>query len=139
MAATSILSSVNTTLENTSFSAGAFPGAQQRDQGREPGPDQIHRQQLRWPGAASRGKADHTLCHLHCSLSEALATNAVVSDRLSQSRGCAKLIRLDVLGFLQDAAKRQFADELIAYADAFTKALYSPLMAHADVSDEVGK
>ena len=71
-------------------------------------------------------------------MSEALATNAVVSDRLSQSRGCAKLIRL-VLGFLQDAAKRQFADELIAYADAFTKALYSPLMAHADVSDEVGK
>ena len=43
------------------------------------------------------------------------------------------------MGFLQDAAKKQFADELIAYADAFTKALYSPLMAHADVSDEVGK
>ncbi|RLN15618.1 hypothetical protein C2845_PM02G29650 [Panicum miliaceum] len=37
----------------------------------------------------------------------------------------------------EDAAKRHFADELISYADAFTKALYSPLMAHADVSDEV--
>ncbi|KAG2541612.1 hypothetical protein PVAP13_9NG691500 [Panicum virgatum] len=37
----------------------------------------------------------------------------------------------------EDAAKKQFADELIAYADAFTKALYSPLMAHADMSDEV--
>lgn len=45
----------------------------------------------------------------------------------------------DVLGFLQDAAKRQFADELIADANAFTKALYSPLMSHATVSDEVGK
>lgn len=37
----------------------------------------------------------------------------------------------------EDAAKRQLADELIAYADAFTKALYAPLMSHADVSDEV--
>ncbi|KAJ1283834.1 hypothetical protein BS78_03G157300 [Paspalum vaginatum] len=37
----------------------------------------------------------------------------------------------------EDAAKRQFADELIAYADEFTKALYSPLISHADVSDEV--
>ncbi|EER92440.1 protein IN2-1 [Sorghum bicolor] len=37
----------------------------------------------------------------------------------------------------EDAAKRQFADELIAHANAFTKALYSPLMAHAAVSDEV--
>ncbi|OEL32811.1 Protein IN2-1, partial [Dichanthelium oligosanthes] len=37
----------------------------------------------------------------------------------------------------EDAAKRQFADELIAYANAFTKALYAPLMAHAIVSDEV--
>ncbi|XP_066367964.1 protein IN2-1-like [Miscanthus floridulus] len=37
----------------------------------------------------------------------------------------------------EDSAKRQFADELIAYANAFTKALYSPLMAHAAVSDEV--
>jgi glutathione S-transferase len=59
--------------------------------------------------------------------------------RLSQSRGCAKLLTLGCVGFLQDAAKRHFADELISYADAFTKALYSPLMAHADVSDEVGK
>lgn len=45
----------------------------------------------------------------------------------------------DVLVFLQDAAKRQFADELFASANAFTKALYSPLMSHAAVSDEVGK
>nr|XP_034576285.1 protein IN2-1 isoform X2 [Setaria viridis] len=36
-----------------------------------------------------------------------------------------------------DAAKRQVADELIAYANAFTKALYSPLISHAEVSDEV--
>lgn len=43
-------------------------------------------------------------------------------------------------GFLQqDAEKRQFADALIGYANAFTKALYSPLMAHAEVSDEAGK
>jgi glutathione S-transferase len=45
----------------------------------------------------------------------------------------------DVLVFLQDAAKRQFADELFASANAFTKALYSPLLSHAAVSDEVGK
>ncbi|CAL4913897.1 unnamed protein product [Urochloa decumbens] len=37
----------------------------------------------------------------------------------------------------EDAEKRQFADELIGYANAFTKALYAPLMAHAEVSDEV--
>ncbi|TVU47479.1 hypothetical protein EJB05_07082 [Eragrostis curvula] len=36
----------------------------------------------------------------------------------------------------EDAAKRQFADELIAYADSFTKALYSPLISHADMSEE---
>nr|CAB3501188.1 unnamed protein product [Digitaria exilis] len=36
----------------------------------------------------------------------------------------------------EDAEKRQFADALIGYANAFTKALYSPLMAHAEVSDE---
>jgi glutathione S-transferase len=36
----------------------------------------------------------------------------------------------------QDPAKRQFADELIAYADAFTKALYAPLISRADMSDE---
>ncbi|GJN31100.1 hypothetical protein PR202_gb19457 [Eleusine coracana subsp. coracana] len=39
----------------------------------------------------------------------------------------------------EDAEKRQFADELIAFADAFTNALYSPLIAHADMSDEAGK
>lgn len=37
----------------------------------------------------------------------------------------------------EDAAKRQFADELFASANAFTKALYSPLLSHAAVSDEV--
>ncbi|KAL6645782.1 hypothetical protein ACP70R_017390 [Stipagrostis hirtigluma subsp. patula] len=37
----------------------------------------------------------------------------------------------------EDPAKRQFADELIAYAGAFTKTLYSPLIAHVDVPDEV--
>ena len=58
---------------------------------------------------------------------------AAISDRLRAEDE-------DVcVGFLQDSAKRQFADELIAYANAFTKALYSPLMAHAAVSDEVGK
>ncbi|XBI70940.1 hypothetical protein VPH35_065296 [Triticum aestivum] len=36
----------------------------------------------------------------------------------------------------QDPAKRQFADELIAYADAFTKALYSPLISQVAMSDE---
>jgi glutathione S-transferase len=36
----------------------------------------------------------------------------------------------------QDAAKRQFADELIAYANAFTKALYSPLTSRVEMSDE---
>uniref|UniRef100_A0ACD5YQ64 Uncharacterized protein n=1 Tax=Avena sativa TaxID=4498 RepID=A0ACD5YQ64_AVESA len=36
----------------------------------------------------------------------------------------------------QDPAKRQFADELIAYADAFTKALYAPLISRVDMSDE---
>ncbi|KAK3151264.1 hypothetical protein QOZ80_3AG0243740 [Eleusine coracana subsp. coracana] len=36
----------------------------------------------------------------------------------------------------EDAEKRQFADELIVFADAFTNALYSPLIAHADMSDE---
>jgi hypothetical protein len=48
---------------------------------------------------------------------------------------------LDVLFGIrrQDAEKRQFADELIAYADAFTKALYSPLIAHAEMSEEAGK
>lgn len=35
--------------------AGAFPGARQRGQGRELGPDQVHRQQLRRPCAAPRG------------------------------------------------------------------------------------
>lgn len=39
----------------------------------------------------------------------------------------------------QDPEKRQFADELIAYADAFTRALYSPLLSKGDVSDEAGK
>jgi glutathione S-transferase len=39
----------------------------------------------------------------------------------------------------QDPAKRQFADELIAYADAFTKALYAPLISRADMSDEAGE
>jgi len=128
------------TLENISFSAGAFPGAQQRDQGREPGPDQVHRQQLRRPGAASRGKAAHTLSP---SVQRSTRKSQQFSGLLlSHTRGCADLLTLgwmDVLGFLQDAAKRQFADELIAYVDAFNKALYSPLMAHADVSDEVGK
>ncbi|KAE8783169.1 Protein IN2-1 [Hordeum vulgare] len=36
----------------------------------------------------------------------------------------------------QDPAKRQFADELIAYADAFTRALYSPLISQVAKSDE---
>lgn len=36
----------------------------------------------------------------------------------------------------QDPAKRQFADELIAYAGAFTKALYSPLTSQVDMSDD---
>ncbi|KAL6648339.1 hypothetical protein ACP70R_012563 [Stipagrostis hirtigluma subsp. patula] len=36
----------------------------------------------------------------------------------------------------EDPAKRQFADELIAYADAFTKALYSPLMSHVDLTED---
>nr|XP_034570974.1 protein IN2-1-like [Setaria viridis] len=36
----------------------------------------------------------------------------------------------------QDPAKRQFADELIAFADTFTKALYSPLMSHVEMSEE---
>ncbi|XP_051181861.1 protein IN2-1 homolog A [Lolium perenne] len=36
----------------------------------------------------------------------------------------------------QDPAKREFADELIAYADAFTKALYAPLISRVDMSDE---
>ncbi|KAM0839180.1 hypothetical protein ACQ4PT_060468 [Festuca glaucescens] len=36
----------------------------------------------------------------------------------------------------QDPAKRQFADELIGYADAFTKALYAPLISKVDMSDE---
>jgi hypothetical protein len=39
----------------------------------------------------------------------------------------------------QDPAKREFADELIAYADAFTKALYAPLISRVDMSDEAGK
>ena len=39
----------------------------------------------------------------------------------------------------QDTAKRQFDDELIAYADAFTKALYAPLISRVDMSDEAGK
>ncbi|EAY89520.1 hypothetical protein OsI_11053 [Oryza sativa Indica Group] len=36
----------------------------------------------------------------------------------------------------EDPEKRQFADELIAYANAFTKALYSPLISKADLSAE---
>ncbi|CAM0872607.1 unnamed protein product [Alopecurus aequalis] len=36
----------------------------------------------------------------------------------------------------QDTAKRQFADELIAYAGAFTKALYAPLTSRVEMSDE---
>uniref|UniRef100_K4ALZ3 GST N-terminal domain-containing protein n=1 Tax=Setaria italica TaxID=4555 RepID=K4ALZ3_SETIT len=36
----------------------------------------------------------------------------------------------------QDPAKRQFADELITFADTFTKALYSPLMSHVEMSEE---
>nr|CAY97115.1 glutathione S-transferase lambda3 [Alopecurus myosuroides] len=36
----------------------------------------------------------------------------------------------------QDDAKRQFADELIAYAGAFTKALYAPLLSRVEMSDE---
>jgi hypothetical protein len=39
----------------------------------------------------------------------------------------------------QDPAKRQFADELIEYADAFTKVLYAPLISKVDMSDEAGK
>ncbi|KAL6645780.1 hypothetical protein ACP70R_017388 [Stipagrostis hirtigluma subsp. patula] len=36
----------------------------------------------------------------------------------------------------KDSTKRQFADELIAYADTFTKALYSPLMSHVDLTED---
>ncbi|KAF0903956.1 hypothetical protein E2562_030088 [Oryza meyeriana var. granulata] len=36
----------------------------------------------------------------------------------------------------EDPEKRQFADEMIAYANAFTKALYSPLISKVDLSDE---
>uniref|UniRef100_A0A0E0CYY9 GST N-terminal domain-containing protein n=1 Tax=Oryza meridionalis TaxID=40149 RepID=A0A0E0CYY9_9ORYZ len=36
----------------------------------------------------------------------------------------------------EDPEKRQFADEFIAYANAFTKALYSPLISKADLSAE---
>jgi hypothetical protein len=46
---------------------------------------------------------------------------------------------LDVFVSVQDVEKRQFADELIAYADAFTKALYIPLIGHTDMSEEADK
>uniref|UniRef100_A0A0D9VSN8 GST N-terminal domain-containing protein n=1 Tax=Leersia perrieri TaxID=77586 RepID=A0A0D9VSN8_9ORYZ len=36
----------------------------------------------------------------------------------------------------EDPEKRQFADELIEYANAFTKTLYSPLISKVDLSDE---
>uniref|UniRef100_A0A0D9VSN7 GST N-terminal domain-containing protein n=1 Tax=Leersia perrieri TaxID=77586 RepID=A0A0D9VSN7_9ORYZ len=35
-----------------------------------------------------------------------------------------------------DSEKKQFADELLAYTDAFNKALYSPIISKGDVSDE---
>jgi hypothetical protein len=46
---------------------------------------------------------------------------------------------LNVFVSVHDAKKRQFADELIAYADAFTKALCMSLINHTDVLEEAGK
>jgi hypothetical protein len=43
---------------------------------------------------------------------------------------------LDVFVSAHDAEKRQFADELIAYADAFMKTLYIPLIDHTDMLEE---
>jgi hypothetical protein len=46
---------------------------------------------------------------------------------------------LNVFVFAHDGEKRHFANELIAYADAFTKALYMPLIDHTDMLEEAGR
>ena len=38
----------------------------------------------------------------------------------------------------QDPAKKQFAEELLAFTDAFNRALYSPIVSKEDVSEETG-
>ena len=38
----------------------------------------------------------------------------------------------------QDPAKKQFAEELLAFTDAFNKALYSSIISKEDVSEETG-
>jgi hypothetical protein len=39
----------------------------------------------------------------------------------------------------QDSEKQQFAEELLAYTDAFNKASYSSIVAKGDVCDEAGE
>ena len=38
----------------------------------------------------------------------------------------------------QDPAKKQFAEELLAFTDAFNRALYSSIVSKEDVSEETG-
>ena len=38
----------------------------------------------------------------------------------------------------QDPAKKQFAEELLAFTDAFNRALYSSIVSKEDVPDETG-
>jgi len=38
----------------------------------------------------------------------------------------------------QDPAKKQFAEELLAFTDAFNRALFSPIVSKEDVSEETG-
>jgi len=49
-----------------------------------------------------------------------------------------RLVNLWTLDSSQDPAKKQFAEELLAYTDAFNKALYSSLLSKEDVSEETG-
>jgi hypothetical protein len=39
----------------------------------------------------------------------------------------------------QDPEKKQFAEELLVYTDAFSKAAYSSITSKGDVSEETGK
>jgi hypothetical protein len=40
---------------------------------------------------------------------------------------------------LQDDAKKQFAEEMLAYTDEFNKASYSSIVSKEDVSKEAGQ
>lgn len=50
-----------------------------------------------------------------------------------------RLVNLWTLDSSQDPSKKQFAEELLAYTDAFNKALYFSLVSKEDVSEEAGK